>query len=249
MRKILIFMVCLLAAFMTVGSVASCQSQDGSEIQGRNPVMKSLFSVFVIDNHNGTTENCSGNLVWSNFTFEDNVMGLEPELQMYKGVASSGVYKKNAGGRIKLTFADKEQMSFPVGRDESVKGDMIMSDHGRAFLLLRTYLGAANGSSKCRNMWLVGKSGDKIVVYATKDTLDKAGMVYDDIVPKIHDGKLEIMGIARSYGSGVNGGRGPLGEKYRGKRIRNIDSWYCTANSVYFFWDERAQWFGFQLVE
>lgn len=95
----------------------------------------------------------------------------------------------------------------------------------------------------------VGKSGDKIVVYATKDTLDKAGMVYDDIVPKIHDGKLEIMGIARSYGSGVNGGRGPLGEKYRGKRIRNIDPWYCTANSVYFFWDERAQWFGFQLVE
>ncbi len=50
------------------------------------------------------------------------------------------------------------------------------------------------------------------MVYATKDTLDKAGMVYDDIVPKIHDGKLEIMGIARSYGSGVNGGRGPLGE-------------------------------------
>lgn len=46
----------------------------------------------------------------------------------------------------------------------------------------------------------VGKSGDTIVVYATKDTLAKVGMVYDDIVPKIHDGQLEIMGIARRFG-------------------------------------------------
>lgn len=46
----------------------------------------------------------------------------------------------------------------------------------------------------------VGKSGDTIVVYATKDTLAKAGMVYDDIVPKIHDGQLEIMGIACRFG-------------------------------------------------
>ncbi|SHK49141.1 hypothetical protein SAMN05216582_105121 [Selenomonas ruminantium] len=48
--------------------------------------------------------------------------------------------------------------------------------------------------------------------------LDKAGLVYDNIVVKLHSGQLEVMGIARMYGVGVNGERGPLGEKYRGKR-------------------------------
>lgn len=207
--------------------------------------LKSLIPVFSIENKTGLDENCTGDLMWSNFTYEDEVLGLEPELRMY----NAGGCRKNGGGRIKLIAGNKECMSFPVNQDESVKADLIQTNQKKAFLLIRTYKDSANGSSSCKNMWLIGKTGDGFVTYATKATLDQAGLVYDDIVPKVHDGQLEIMSIARCYAMGVNGTRGPIGEKYRGHKIHILDSWYAAANSVYFFWDENAQWFGFRLVE
>lgn len=82
--------------------------------------------------------------------------------------------------------------------------------------------GAANGSTVCNGMWLVGKHGDKYVTYATKATLEQAGLLYDDIEPQMTNGQLEIVGVARCYGNS-------LGSKYYGRRYQRIGKAHATV--------------------
>ena len=203
-----------------------------------------MDSVMKISNHNGLAASCEGDLGGSTFLLNNEEVKLQTYLEMHK--------QKNAGGYIKLISRDgsRDYLSFPVKPYTSVRAYKITSDEGRDFLLFWTYQDAANGSSLCDNMWLVGKVDNKYVTYATKASLDKAGLLYSNISPEVHSGQLEIIGYTRCYGT-PEGGWGPLGDKYKGKHFRFFDKqqMYATVNSVFFFWDDQAKWFGIRLVE
>lgn len=203
-----------------------------------------LDKVMMIKNHNGLAVPCEGDLSGSIFYLNNEEIKLKPYLVMVK--------QKNAGGYIKLISRDgsREYLSFSVKPNTSVRAYKITSDEGRDFLIFLTYQDAANGSSLCDGMWLVGKVDDKYVTYATKATLDRAGLLYSDIIPDVNSGQLEITGYTRCYGT-VDKGWGPTEDKYKGKRFRFLgeDKMYATVNSVYFFWDDEAKWFGVRLVE
>ncbi|MBR6268002.1 MAG: hypothetical protein IKR28_06685 [Selenomonadaceae bacterium] len=203
-----------------------------------------IDSVMRIANNNGINAPCEGDLGGSIFLLNNEEVKLQPYLEMHKS--------KNVGGYIKLISRDgsRDYLSFSVSPSTSVSAYKITSDEGRDFLLFWTYRDAANGSSSCDSMWLVGKVENNYVTYATKVSLDKAGLLYSDIIPAVHSGQLEITGYTRCYGT-PGGGWGPMGDKYKGKRFRFIDEhkMFATVNSVFFFWDEKAKWFGIRLVE
>lgn len=203
-----------------------------------------MDSVMKISNHNGLAASCEGDIGGSTFLLNNEEVKLQTYLEMHK--------QKNAGGYIKLISRDgsRDYLSFPVKPHTSVRAYKITSDEGRDFLLFWTYQDAANGSSLCDSMWLVGKVDGKYVTYATKASLDKAGLLYSNISPEVHSGQLEITGYTRCYGT-PEGGWGPLGDKYKEKHFRFFDKqqMYATVNSVFFFWDDQAKWFGIRLVE
>lgn len=233
MWKKLSRLMLVLGAMMTV--VAS--SAEALQLTRMDSVMK-------ISNHNGLAASCEGDLGGSTLLLNNEEVKLQTYLEMHK--------QKNAGGYIKLISREgsRDYLSFPVKPHTSVRAYKITSDEGRDFLLFWTYQDAANGSSLCDNMWLVGKVDNKYVTYATKASLDKAGLLYSNISPGVHSGQLEIIGYTRCYGT-PEGGWGPLGDKYKGKHFRFFDKqqMYATVNSVCFFWDDKAKWFGIRLVE
>ena len=228
-QRIAAWVACLLVYCLLVGS---CYASAAMYFTGEKQILE-------IDNYSGIVDDCYGDLNGKSFTLGKEKLKLVPSLR-YKQQHGC---KKIAGGYIKLLSSDgsHDYLSFPVRDDGSVKAYKIYGNGEREFLLIRTYQGAANGSSVCDGMWLVGKQGDKYVTYATKETLDNAGLLYDDIDPQITNGQLEVRGIARYYGNG-------MGSKYAGRNCRRIDKWYGTAGSVYFQWDSKANWFGYRLV-
>ncbi len=232
-RKRLSRVVLVFGLMMTV--VAT--SAEALQLTGMDSVMR-------ITNHNGTGTSCEGDLGGSVFLLNNEEVKLQTYLEMHQW--------KNAGGYIKLISRDgsRDYLSFPVKPHTSVRAYKITSDEDRDFLLFWTYQDAANGSSLCDSMWLVGKVDGKYVAYATKASLDKAGLLYSNISPEVHSGQLEITGYTRCYGT-PEGGWGPMGDEYKGKRFRFIDKYqmYATVNSVFFFWDDKAKWFGIRLVE
>ncbi|WP_297570429.1 hypothetical protein [uncultured Anaerovibrio sp.] len=221
-------------AIRVSGAVNYNTARVGSDIE-----FTGIKQVLSIDNYSGIIDNCSGDLNGSVFRLGREEVELKPTL-IYK--QEYGV-KKIGGGYIKLLSLDNGQdyLSFPLQNNGSVKASVVSTASDRVFLLIQTYQGSANGSNVCDGMWLVGKHGDKYVTYATKATLDQAGLLYDDIESQINDGKLEIIGVGRAYGNG-------MGDKYSGRRYRIIGKGYGTVGSVYLRWDSNANWIGFQLV-
>ncbi len=204
-----------------------------------NVAFKGMKQVLDIDNYTGIVDNCRGDLNGSSFNLGGEKVKLVPTLNFKR---ECGV-RKIGGGYIKLLSADnsKDYISFPLQNNGSVKAYTITTNSDREFLLIQTYQGSANGTSSCDGMWLVGKHGDQYVTYATKATLDQAGLLYDDIEPQITNGQLEIVGVGRAYGNGMS-------DKYAGRRYRIIGKGYGTVGSVYLRWDGSANWIGYQLV-
>ncbi|SFA78769.1 hypothetical protein SAMN05216587_101866 [Selenomonas ruminantium] len=206
--------------------------------------LTNFSTVLGFENYNGTNMNCSAptDMNGAMFSMNGETVSIEAALNFYNDYGA----RKNAGGVIKLS-GNSGTISFPVKKDESAKVYQIFSDENRDFLLIRTYLDAANGSSICTGMWLVGKADGKFVTYAKLDIVKNAGLLFDDISPSIKNGELWITGTARVYwGADPQAPPRPLSSKYNGVPVK-VDGNYCTINSAVLFWDSAAQWFGIRM--
>ena len=204
--------------------------------------LETITKVLDIDDYRGTVCDYKGDITGSSFSLNDEMVTLQPQLRVKNQLG----YKKIAGGCIKLMSQDgsHEYVSFPIGNEESVQAYKIHADTGREFLLVKVILGAGDGSSSFVKFWLIGKNGEEYVTYATKETLDKAGLLYDDLAINIKAGQLEMMGYSRLYGNGSFF----CNSKFKGRRYRRVFWNYGTVGSLYFFWDDKANWFGYRLV-
>jgi hypothetical protein len=203
-----------------------------------------ISELMAFENYNGTSENCSAptDLNGAFFSMNGESASIETKLNFYNEYGS----RKNAGGTIEVSSGNKK-ISFPVRKDESASVYLISSNADRDFLLVRTYMDAANGSSACTGMWLVGEANGKLLTYATLDTVKNAGLLFDDISPTVKNGELWITGRARVYwGADPQAQPRPLGSKYNDVPIK-VDGNYCSINSTVLFWDSAAQWFGIRL--
>ena len=203
-----------------------------------------ISELMAFENYNGTSVNCSAptDLNGAFFSMNGESASIETKLNFYNEYGS----RKNAGGTIEVSSGNKK-ISFPVGKDESASVYLISSNADRDFLLVRTYMDAANGSSACRGMWLVGKADGEFVTYATLSTVEKAGLLFDNVRPSVKNGELRITGFAKVYwGADPQAPPRPLSSKYDGVPI-HVDGNYCTINSAVLFWDDAAQWFGIRM--
>ena len=207
--------------------------------------LRAICPFLGFENHNGIDEDCGGPANGVNFAlFKMNGKDakLEIKLNFYNKYGS----RKNAGGTITLSGIG-ESLIFPIKKDESAVVRIIPTTDKREFLFIRTFMDAANGSSACTNMWLVGEANGKFVTYANLDTVTNAGLLYDDIVPSVRNGELWITGKARVYwGADPQAPPRPMSSKYDGVPI-HVDGNYCTINSAVLFWDDAAQWFGIRM--
>ena len=146
-----------------------------------------ISELMSFENYNGTSENCSAptDLNGAFFSMNGESASIETKLNFYNQDGS----RKNAGGTIEVSSGNKK-ISFPVRKDESASVYLISSNADRDFLLVRTYMDAANGSSACTGMWLVGEANGKLLTYATLDTVKNAGLLFDDISPTVKNGEL-----------------------------------------------------------
>ena len=203
-----------------------------------------ISELMAFENYNGTSENCSAptDLNGAFFSLNGESASIEAKLNFYNQYGS----RKNAGGTIEVSSGNKK-ISFPVRKDESASVYLISSNADRDFLLVRTYMDAANGSSACRGMWLVGKANGDFVTYATLSTVERAGLLFDNVRPSVKNGELRITGFARVYwGADPQAPPRPMSSKYDGVPI-HVDGNYCTINSAVLFWDDAAQWFGIRM--
>lgn len=203
-----------------------------------------ISELMAFENYNGTSENCSAptDLNGAFFSLNGESASIEAKLNFYNEYGS----RKNAGGTIEVSSGNKK-ISFPVRKDESASVYLISSNADRDFLLVRTYMDAANGSSACRGMWLVGKANGDFVTYATLSTVERAGLLFDNVRPSVKNGELRITGFARVYwGADPQAPPRPMSSKYDGVPI-HVDGNYCTINSAVLFWDDAAQWFGIRM--
>ena len=231
MRKLL-FLLCL-SLFIHIGSADAMS-------------LRAICPLLGFSNHNGIAEDCSGPDSGVHWARLDNLNGKEADVKIrVKYYRDYGV-RKNGGGAITVSCGG-ELLSFPVKKDESAKVEIMPTTDKRAFLLIRTYLDAANGSSACTGMWFVGEANGKLLTYATLDTVRNAGLLFDDISLSVKNGELWITGMARVYwGADPQAPPRPLGSKYDGVPIK-VDGNYCTINSAVLFWDSAARWFGIRM--
>ena len=206
--------------------------------------LTSVSTVLGFDNYTGTSVDCSAptDMNGAMFSMNGETVSVEAVLNFYNDYGA----RKNAGGVIKLN-GNSETISFPVKKDESAQVYKISSNENRDFLLIRTYSDSANGSSVCTGMWLVGKADGKFVTYVKLNTVENAGLLFDDIYPAVKNGELWITGRARVYwGADQQAPPRPLGSKYDGVPVK-VDGNYCSINSAVLFWDSTAQWFGIRM--
>ncbi|SFH90572.1 hypothetical protein SAMN04487861_10810 [Selenomonas ruminantium] len=231
MRKLL-FLLCL-SLFVHIGSADAMS-------------LRAICPLLGFSNHNGIAEDCSGPDNGEHWAKLSNFNGKEVNVKIRVKYYHDYGIRKNAGGTITVSCG-REMLSFPVKKDESAKVQIMPSTDKREFLLIRTYQDAADGSSACMGMWLVGEKDGKLLTYATLDTVENAGLLFDDISPTIKNGELWLTGTAKVYwGADPQAPPRPLSSKYNGVPVK-VDGNYCTINSAVLFWDSAAQWFGIRM--
>ena len=205
--------------------------------------LEKLVTLMNFENYNGTNRDCTA---YSDdgiiFSIDGETVSVNTSINFYKEHGAT----KIADGAINVSFGGSEY-TFPIKKNQSMRIFRIVSDGNAGFILVKTYLDAADGSSMCTGMWLVGKSRGECVIFTDLEAIKKHGLLFDDIAPAIKNGELKLVGTAKLYGGeNPEDPMSPLGEKYKGVPIK-INGMYCTINTLAMFWDETNKWFGTRL--
>ena len=158
------------------------------------------------------------------------------------------------GGYVKLLDTNDvhDYLSFSVDKYPYFRVYKLTTETGKNFLLI---IKGKQYTSECdaNGVWLIGKQDGKYVTYATLDNLQGAGLVFQDIIPRIENGELRLIGVARDRDCNIwgrNTDQPPY--TYKGhpvSRTEMANKGECVVSSVNLFWDDNANWFGIRYAE
>ncbi len=227
MRKTVKFLATLILALLTMNSVVCAASL----VQ-----MNTIMSFRQAPNeHDSFPSDALGKLV----SLNGHKLRLKPVLQVSDTMIM--------GGSVKLQDANtgEELFSFPLKAAPYFRVKKIAADTGEEFLLIQSgSLGVTDSS--CRGIWVVGLHKGKYVSFINIDTVQKVGLLFDDIISDLEDGEIKLTGFARDWACRVydSTGRNVIGYRYKGHPAYLTSLRNCEINSTYLFWDSKAQWFG-----
>lgn len=182
--------------------------------------MQEVMSFFQVP-----TSSISGDVEGQQFDFHGEMVQLKPYLQDDDGTI--------AGGSVHLESVNDEKtyFTFPLTSFPFFTAYKITDDEGTDFLLIES--GKAHATNfECTGLWLIGLYKNQYVTFANLDTVRRAGLQFQTIVPSIAGGELNLMGIVPDnpsfvwHGYGLHAGLVP------------------QMTNVQLFWDDKAQWFG-----
>lgn len=176
----------------------------------------------------------SGDITEKLFSLNGKKMRLKPKLNFSAYTI--------AGGCVEILDAvsGERYASFPVAKWPYFRAKKLIADTGEEFVFVQAGRRAVSDSA-CDGIWLFGLHKGSYVIFVTIDTINKAGLLYEDISSNIEDGELKLLGYARDR-SCVNG-------KFKGHSAYPIGVADYGINSTYLFWDENAQWFGIRKAD
>ncbi|MBO6178128.1 MAG: hypothetical protein J6O04_03010 [Selenomonadaceae bacterium] len=170
----------------------------------------------------------SGDVSPKMFSLNGRKLKLKPNLQFSRYMIK--------GGNVEILDAANgaKYASFPVIGAPYFTAKKLVTNTGEEFLYIQKgRLGASD--SACDGVWLFGLHKGSYVTFADINTVKKAGLLYSDISSSIEAGELKLLGFTRDRNC-VNG-------MFKGHSVYPLGA-NCGINSVFFFLDEKAQWFG-----
>ena len=206
--------------------------------------MLGIYKIMSIRDYAGVRSSCNGDLNGASFTLNGEKLKLRTEL----GFITEYNERHIGGGYVRLMSEDGviDYLSFPIGKKESFLVHKITTDTGNEFLIVNTRVNAASDSA-LRRFWLVGKYNNQYITYATQNSLNQAGLLYQDISYDVTNGEIQVKGFA-PYHSRDYYPRGDNRLTYKGHRVTEYHG-ELYVNQVRLFWDDNAQWFGIRLID
>ena len=207
--------------------------------------MLGMYKIMAIhDNIGFEKESCSGNLNGVFFTLNGEKLKLRTEIGFIVNNSSRHI----GGGYVRLMSEDesKDYLSFPIAKKESFVVHKITTDTGNEFLIVNTRVIAATDSG-LRRFWLIGKYNNQYITYATQNSLNQAGLLYQDISCDVKNGEIQISGFAPYHSRDFYPDDNKL--TYKGHKATEEYAGELYINQVRFFWDDSAQWFGVRLID
>ena len=247
--KHVLFKVLCMSLFFSCTFVSSLGIVHGSAVTNIEQIMNIVNVPFMQP---------EGNVNGIYFSMNNENLHLKPFLNEYM---EKNIYDRNntsqvvsiRGGYIKLMDEDDlaDYISFPVNISPFFRAYRIQLDNGKEFLLVIEGKQAVS-DRMATNLWLVGKENRKYVTYASIENIKNAGLIYQDILPKIENGELELMGIAKKRDCNIWTHRKDIPPyTYQGHPVSEFDSnsEYAKVNNVNLFWDDSNNWFGIRYAD
>jgi len=180
------------------------------------------------------SDSVSGDITPKLFSLNGKKLKLKPNLRF------SGY--EIIGGNVEIIDAvnGEKYAAFPITKPPYFSAKKLIANTGDEFVFLQTGRQGASDSA-CDRIWLFGLHKSSYVIFANIETINKAGLVYSDISSSIESGELKLLGFTRDRNC-VNG-------MFKGHPTYPIGVANCGINSVYLFWDEKAQWFGIRKAD
>jgi len=229
------FLQVLCALFVCVVMALPVQAVSASALSGLHKIME-------IDNWGGVIQDASGDLDGVDLTLNGEALKLRTDFS-YVQCRSGDRHIDHGVMRLMSRDGSKDYLSFPMKYPDGFLVFQFQNAQGKEFLLIQKEYSYATGRDT-HEFWIIGKSGDKYITYATLDGARQMGLLGESAYPTIRNGELHI----RSYVKGWEARQDDGHYAYQGHPAHPVGK-SAYVNSVAYFWDDNAQWFGVRLVD